>query len=276
MWLLSVNEIMLYNRTRIFSTNFVCFSFTRQFTSLTPRLWHFLNIERQGVVGYLNIASLQIYQWVSKWKKIWKSAHIWWSNVRKYSGIFFYLDTQYATLLSPMAVLRLKLNSSKTQFIWNICHFLETPPSCHVLPCTWLWHFTTQRNINETARLKAHAIVIWEVYYVSRETMIQLVMSLVISWVDYCNCVLVGLPASTLAPLQRVQNAADRLILSLSRRSHITPAFKQLHWLPVKFCIISKLPPLCTTFFTNILKDLLTFSISISHQQPGLPMSVEQ
>ena len=54
-------------------------------------------------------------------------------------------------------------------------------------------------------------------------------MSLVISRIDYCNSVLVGLPASTLAPLQRVQNAAARLILGESRRSHITPALKQLH-----------------------------------------------
>jgi len=52
--------------------------------------------------------------------------------------------------------------------------------------------------------------------------MIQLVMHLVISRMDYCNSVLVGLPASTLAPRQRVQNAAARLILGLSRRSHIT------------------------------------------------------
>ena len=57
-------------------------------------------------------------------------------------------------------------------------------------------------------------------------------MSLVISRMDYCNSVLVGLPASTLAPLQRAQNAAARLILGLSRRSHITRALQQLHWLP--------------------------------------------
>ena len=50
--------------------------------------------------------------------------------------------------------------------------------------------------------------------------MAQLVTSLVISRLDYCNSVLAGLPASILAPLQRVQNAADRLVLNRDRRSH--------------------------------------------------------
>ena len=58
------------------------------------------------------------------------------------------------------------------------------------------------------------------------------------SRIDYCNCVLVGLPASTLAPLQWVQNAAARLILGLSRPSHITPALRQLHLFPTIFRIV--------------------------------------
>ena len=74
-------------------------------------------------------------------------------------------------------------------------------------------------------------------------------MSLVISRMDYYNSVLVGLPASTLAPLQRVQNAAARLILGLSRRSHITPALKQLHWLPIKFRITFKVATLMYNIF---------------------------
>jgi len=71
--------------------------------------------------------------------------------------------------------------------------------------------------------------------------MARLVLSLVITRIDYCNAVLAGLPASSLAPLQRVQNAAARLVLGLDRRVHITPALKRLHWLPVKYRVMFKL-----------------------------------
>jgi len=51
------------------------------------------------------------------------------------------------------------------------------------------------------------------------------------------HVVLADLASSTIAPLQRVQNAAARLILRLDRRSHITSALRELHWLPVKYRI---------------------------------------
>jgi len=78
--------------------------------------------------------------------------------------------------------------------------------------------------------------------YISRETMIQLAMSLVIYRIDYCNCVLVGLPASKLAPLQRVQNAAARLILGLSRRFKKIPyyfqsSYNRAQYLPRTFLV---------------------------------------
>jgi hypothetical protein len=69
----------------------------------------------------------------------------------------------------------------------------------------------------------------------------RLVLALVTSRLDYCNSSLAGLPQSSLDPLQRVQNAAARLILELRPRDHVTPSLIQLHWLPVRFRVQYKL-----------------------------------
>ena len=49
------------------------------------------------------------------------------------------------------------------------------------------------------------------------------------------------IPWSTVAPLQRVQNAAARLVLGFSPRDHVSPALLELHWLPVYYRIQFKL-----------------------------------
>ena len=68
----------------------------------------------------------------------------------------------------------------------------------------------------------------------------RLVSTFVISRLDYCNGILVGLPQSTIAPFQRVQNAAVRIVKGLSPRDHITEARRNLHWLPIKSRVIYK------------------------------------
>ena len=65
---------------------------------------------------------------------------------------------------------------------------------------------------------------------VGQEVTQQLVLALLMSMLDYCNSMLAGLPMSTLEPLQRVQNAAARLVLGLGRFDHVTPSLIQLHW----------------------------------------------
>jgi len=61
----------------------------------------------------------------------------------------------------------------------------------------------------------------------------KLVVSLVFTRLDYCNAILAGLPRSTIAPLQRVQNAAARLVARLGPYNHVSATLKDLHWLPI-------------------------------------------
>ena len=71
----------------------------------------------------------------------------------------------------------------------------------------------------------------------------RLVSAFVLSRLDYCNSLLSGLPRSIIQPLQRVMNAAARvvMVMALSTRDHVKPALKQLHWLPVEQRISYKL-----------------------------------
>ncbi len=54
------------------------------------------------------------------------------------------------------------------------------------------------------------------------------------------NALLAGLPASSIKPLQLIQNAAARLIFNEPKRTHVTPLFINLHWLPIAARIIFK------------------------------------
>jgi len=79
----------------------------------------------------------------------------------------------------------------------------------------------------------------------------RLISAFVFSRLDYCNGILSGLPLSTIAPLQRVQNAAARLVLGLSRSDHVRPALRELHWLPVLYRIKFKLALVMFTIYTH-------------------------
>ena len=70
--------------------------------------------------------------------------------------------------------------------------------------------------------------------FLSTDTTKALVHAFVTSRVDYCNSLLYGLPASHLNKVQRVLNAAARLVCRAPRYRRITPLLYELHWLPVR------------------------------------------
>ena len=74
--------------------------------------------------------------------------------------------------------------------------------------------------------------------YMTQDVAEKLVVSLVLSRMDYCNCLLVGLPDYILQQLQYVQNCAARMIFRKRKNDHVTCLLRSLHWLPVKYRII--------------------------------------
>ena len=80
--------------------------------------------------------------------------------------------------------------------------------------------------------------------YLSMDAAATLIYSFVSSRIDYCNSLLYGVPKCHIEKLQRVQNAATRLVVMQGKFCHITPVLHQLHWLPVSFRINFKILPL--------------------------------
>ena len=178
---------------------------------------------------------------------------------------------------------RLKLNMDKTEFLLigtkrqlekvNITTLrlgdttITQSPSAVKNLGAW---FDAQLNMHEHIK-KTCSSSFFHIYnirrirkYLSRKTTESLVHAFVSSKLDFCNSLLYGLPDVHIAKLQRVQNAAARLVVGLPRFCHITPVLCDLHWLPIRYRIHFKI--LLLTFkclhglAPKYLSDLLTVS----------------
>jgi hypothetical protein len=66
-------------------------------------------------------------------------------------------------------------------------------------------------------------------------TCVILCNALISSKLDFCNSLYYGLPQSSIHRLQLVQNTLARVIHpTATRRDHITPTLRKLHWLPIE------------------------------------------
>jgi len=70
--------------------------------------------------------------------------------------------------------------------------------------------------------------------YLSQDSLELVIHAFVTTKLDYCNSLLCGLPATLISRLQRVQNAAARILTGSPRHCHTTPLLRALHWLPVE------------------------------------------
>ena len=112
----------------------------------------------------------------------------------------------------------------------------------------------------------------------STKTTKTLVHIFVTSHLDHCNSLLFGLPQCPLDRLQKVLNAAARVIWFKPKFNHITPVLVQLHWLPVKFGIECKialfvykaLHGISPPYLAELLQGSYKIPAAVERQRPSI------
>ena len=154
---------------------------------------------------------------------------------------------------------RLLLNDSKTEVVHMTSRFskdISSIPSLTIgqskvnivdearnLGVVMDKHMTLTTHVNNVCRSAYFAIhKIGQIRkFIDRKTAETLTHAFVTSRLDANNSLLYGLPATTLAKLQRVQNSALRLVTGAKKDCNITSLRRELHWLSIKDRIIFKL-----------------------------------
>ena len=105
--------------------------------------------------------------------------------------------------------------------------------------------------------------------FLDQDCLITLVHSLIVSRVDCCNSLYLGLPNYLLKKLQSIMNKSARLIFSVAPRVPTTRVLIKLHWLPIKARIEFKI---CLIVFKALrfgqpkyIADMLSPPVTISH-----------
>ena len=77
--------------------------------------------------------------------------------------------------------------------------------------------------------------------YLTEGTTKTLLLVLVLSYLDYANAILAGLPECNSNKMQRIENITTKLAMKARKHDSTTTALKKLHWLPIRARIEHKL-----------------------------------
>jgi len=114
-----------------------------------------------------------------------------------------------------------------------------------------------QQHVNKVATSQS---LCWTGCY---DTTGSLTYAFILSRLDYCNSMLAGLPKSTIATLQLVQNAATRMVLNLQPRDSISDGLRQLHWLPIESRIQFKLCLMMHLIYTGCCPSYMSDTVQL-------------
>jgi len=154
-------------------------------------------------------------------------------------------------VLSWMRANRLQANPSKTEVLWCSSgrrqHQIPTTSArisiVDVLPVSLVRDLGV--HIDSDVAMRSHVTATVRSCFAAlrqlrslrrclpQQALLTLIRALIISKVDYCCSVLVGISGHISDRLQSVLNAAARLVFSARRSERITPLLHDLHWLRV-------------------------------------------
>ena len=184
---------------------------------------------------------------------------------------------------------KLKLNSDKTEFlIHGTRQKLEKVKISHLIigdspinPSTQMKNLGSWFDSKLDMLSHVNSICSSSFYYIynirrirkylSHQTALSLIHAFITSKLDYCNSLLYGLLSIHIIKLQRVQNAAARLVTNTPRFCHITHILSGLHWLPIKYRIIFKIVLLTLKCLHGLAPQYLVNLIAVlQHSQDRL------
>ena len=91
--------------------------------------------------------------------------------------------------------------------------------------------------------------------------------ALVLSKLDYCNSLLLGMPKYLLHHLQKIQNMASRVINNRRKYDSVTEDMKNLHWLKIPEHIDYKVAVLIFQCINNQALTYLKVLLNINHNR---------
>jgi len=157
----------------------------------------------------------------------------------------------------------------RTAMDWVNCHgahipvlssMVTTVASARDLGVVVDSQLTMSANVSSTCRSAYYQLrqlrpVIRSLSVNAAKTAVQAFVS---TRLDYCNSLMNGIADGRMQRLQAVQNAAARLITGARRCDHISPALRQLHWLPVRQRVQFKLAVLVLKALHGLAPQCLT------------------
>ena len=91
--------------------------------------------------------------------------------------------------------------------------------------------------------------------------------ALVLSKLNYCNSLLLGMPKYLLHHLQKIQNMASRVINNCRKYDSVMEDMKNLHWLKIPECVDYKVAVLIFQCINNQAPTYLKALLNINHNR---------